>query len=74
MNTDEIRKLAAQMREYAAKVELLAVEPDPYAELKKAHAEGKVIQFYSDQRGQWIDAEDPGFFGFVQGLVMPCTW
>jgi hypothetical protein len=35
-------------------------EPDPYAELKKAHAEGKVIQLKPLDR-PWEDLEDPDF-------------
>jgi hypothetical protein len=34
-----------------------AEQPDPYAELKKAHAEGKVIQ--GCIRGHWIDCPHP---------------
>ena len=34
-----------------------AEKPDPYAELKKAHAEGKVIQFFSKTSG-WYDCNE----------------
>jgi uncharacterized protein YodC (DUF2158 family) len=35
--------------------------PDPYAELKKAHAEGKVIQYTDESHygGKWQDCYDP---------------
>jgi uncharacterized protein YodC (DUF2158 family) len=38
-------------------------KPDPYAELKKAHAEGKVIQYNcnSDAKPDWEDIDDPQF-------------
>jgi uncharacterized protein YodC (DUF2158 family) len=38
-------------------------EPDPYAELKKAHAEGKAIQYNvgSDARPDWADIDDTQF-------------
>jgi len=40
-----------------------AEKPDPYAELKKAHAEGKVIQYNygSDASPAWKDIDDPEF-------------
>jgi hypothetical protein len=37
-----------------------AEKPDPYAELKKAHAEGKVIQF-KPHGCPWEDSEEPDF-------------
>lgn len=40
---------------------LEALQHDPYAELKKAHAEGKMIQFTDDamHSGVWVDCKFP---------------
>ena len=43
-----------------AKAFLEKLEPDPYAELKKAHSEGKVIQALGNN-GSWHDLEDFDF-------------
>lgn len=49
---------AAQLRLAAEWIEkTMSEQPDPYAELKKAHAEGKVLQGYI--RGHWIDCPHP---------------
>ena len=49
---------AAQLRLAAYWIEKnMPEKPDPYAELKKAHAEGKVIQ--GCIRGHWIDCPHP---------------
>lgn len=44
-----------------AKAFLEKLEPDPFAELKKAHAEGKVIQFTDDviYDSRWVDCPQP---------------
>ena len=35
--------------------------PDPYAELKAAHAAGKVIQFFDPISDSWLDAAEPSW-------------
>jgi len=57
---DELQKLAAEMREYAAKVEAIAnPEPDPWAKEKAAYADGKVIQYADDYLCEWMDCDHP---------------
>lgn len=52
--TKQIRVFADQLESQNAPE---AEKPDPYAALKKAHAEGKVIQ--GCIRGNWIDCPHP---------------
>jgi len=60
-----------------AKTFLEKLEPaDPYAELKKAHAEGKVIQWQSMGEGPWGDYDprynaEPGRYESVKWRIKP---
>lgn len=54
-----IHDIAKQIRHFADQIEsqdMPSPKPDPYAELKKAHAEGKVIQ--TNGYGDWLDLKD----------------
>ena len=44
---------------------------DPYAELKKAHAEGRVIQSFNRERSIWQDCPSPAFEGGTEYRVKP---
>lgn len=48
-----------------------AEKPDPYAELKKAHADGKVIQSFNHERNIWQDCPSPAFEGGTEYRIKP---
>jgi hypothetical protein len=55
-----IHKIAKQIRSFADELEAAKPEqPDPYAELKKAHTEGKKIEFFDGC--EWNDAGSPSW-------------
>lgn len=59
MNINDITK---QIRAFADQLETQSLEEpqlDPYAELKKAHAEGKVIEFWNDFSQKWESNSAP---------------
>jgi len=58
MNINEIRQKIQDLLDQLAAED--NPQPDPYAELKKAHAEGKVIQ--SNIFGEWVDIKQGNSF------------
>lgn len=58
--TKKLRTLADELDAISRVLaeELQQPDPDPYAELKAAHAEGKVIQFFSKTSDRWNDCNE----------------
>lgn len=48
-----------------------APKPDPYADLKAAHAAGKVIQSFNRERGIWQNCPSPAFEGGTEYRIKP---
>jgi hypothetical protein len=68
-----IHAIAKQIRSFADELEAVRTEqPDPYAEEKKAHAEGKVIQF-KPKAGNfpWIDDPFPEWADHMDYRIKP---
>ena len=42
--------------------DIIAYRPDPYEALKKAHSEGKVIQYKENENDTWDDLPEPTWF------------
>lgn len=56
--TKKLRALADELDASNARLGADAQQPDPYAELKAAHAEGKVIQFFNKTSDRWNDCNE----------------
>ena len=61
-----IHDIAKQIRHFADQIEsqdMPSPKPDPYAELKKAHAEGKVIECITGTDRRWMAMQgEPRWF------------